>query len=108
MMNKVKFCFVIAILAFFFFPLKTGNIHSINNQKQIDVKSNTQIQLDSSITNEEKTTATSTKESKEKESSPINIRQMATFGLAIAFLAIVAGFILGGRKEKKEKSKSKS
>ena len=115
MANKVKLCFVITILTFFIFPLKAGNIYSISNQKQIDIDSNTQIQLDSSITNEEgnvlsveeETTATPTKDSKEKENPSIDIWQMVTFGLAIAFLAIVIGFVLGGKREKKEKTKYK-
>ncbi len=33
---------------------------------------------------------------------------MATFGLVIAFLAIIIGFILGGKRDQKEKPKSES
>jgi len=57
------------------------------------------------ISAEEESTATPTEETKE-ESSPTNIWQMATFGLVIAFLAIIIGFILGGKRDQKEKPKS--
>ncbi len=48
---------------------------------------------------EEESTPTPTEETKE-EGSPTNIWQMATFGLIIAFLAIIIGFLLGGKNQR--------
>jgi len=128
MANKVKLGFIIVALTFFLFPFKVSAI--IGDPLPLSptlTPTDTPTPTPTStptpeptatptimeegteenegvISNEGKSTAISI----EKGGSPTNIWQMATFGLVIAFLAIIIGFILGGKRDQKEKPKSES